>query len=90
MGKCTTSRPPLAGGDRRNAPWAKLSARSVAGHELESVALSEPIHRPVRVAIEMAVVLLYSLVASGHIRLRRTDGWQKIATVLRQQTPRVA
>jgi hypothetical protein len=26
----------------------------------------------------------------GQIRLRRIDGWQKIATVLRQQTPRAA
>jgi hypothetical protein len=39
---------------------------------------------------DTAVVLLCSLVASGHIRLRSIDGWQKIATVLRQQTPRAA
>jgi hypothetical protein len=39
---------------------------------------------------DTAVVLLFSLVASGQIRLRRIDGWQKIATVLRQQTPRAA
>src|SRR5438128_1742355 len=39
---------------------------------------------------DAAVVLLFSLVASGQIRLRRIDGWQKIATVLRQQTPRAA
>ena len=36
---------------------------------------------------DAAVLLLFSLVASGQIRLRRIDGWQKIATVLRQQTP---
>jgi hypothetical protein len=29
----------------------------------------------------------FSLVASGQIRLRRIDGWRKIATVLRQHTP---
>jgi hypothetical protein len=29
------------------------------------------------------VVLLFSLVASGQIKLRKIDGWQKIATVLR-------
>jgi hypothetical protein len=29
---------------------------------------------------DAAVVLLFSLVASGQIRLRRIDGWQKIAT----------
>ena len=35
---------------------------------------------------DSAVVLLFSLVASGQIRLRRVDGWQKIATVLSQNT----
>jgi len=35
---------------------------------------------------DSAVVLLFSLVASGRIRLRRVDGWQKIATVLSQNT----
>src|SRR5262245_60523748 len=33
---------------------------------------------------DAALLLLFSLVASGQIRLRRIDGWQKIATVLRQ------
>jgi hypothetical protein len=31
-------------------------------------------------------VLLFSLVATGQIKLRRIDGWQKIATVLSQNT----
>ncbi len=31
-------------------------------------------------------VLLFSLVASGQIKLRRIDGWQKIAAVLSQHT----
>jgi transposase-like protein len=35
---------------------------------------------------DAAVVLLFSLVASGQIKLRRIDGWQKIATVLSQRT----
>ena len=35
---------------------------------------------------DSAVILLFSLVASGQIRLRRVDGWQKIATVLSQNT----
>src|SRR5437762_5718860 len=35
---------------------------------------------------DSAVVLLLSLVASGPLRLRRVDGWQKIATVLSQNT----
>ena len=30
-------------------------------------------------------VLLFSLVATGHIKLRRIDGWRKIAAVLRQK-----
>src|SRR5437762_6971174 len=35
---------------------------------------------------DAAVVLLFSLVATGQIKLRRIDGWQKIATVLSQNT----
>lgn len=35
---------------------------------------------------DTAVVLLFSLVASGQIRLRRLDGWRQIAAVLRQRT----
>jgi putative transposase len=33
---------------------------------------------------DAAVVLLFSLVVSGQIKLRRIDGWRKIAAVLRQ------
>ena len=33
-----------------------------------------------------AIVLLFSPVASGQIKLRKIDGWQKIATVLSQHT----
>ncbi|HJZ71823.1 MAG TPA: transposase, partial [Vicinamibacterales bacterium] len=33
---------------------------------------------------DAALVLLFSLVASGQIKLRRIDGWRKIATVLSQ------
>ncbi|HEV2056740.1 MAG TPA: IS256 family transposase [Methylomirabilota bacterium] len=36
---------------------------------------------------DAAVVLLFSLVASGQIKLRRIDGWRKIAAVLSQHTP---
>src|SRR5438128_321641 len=35
---------------------------------------------------DAALVLLFSLVASGQIKLRRIDGWRKIATVLSQHT----
>jgi hypothetical protein len=38
---------------------------------------------------DAALILLFSLVASGQIRLRRIDGWRKIVTVLRH-TPRAA
>lgn len=36
---------------------------------------------------DAAVTLLFSLVASGQIRLRRIDGWRRITTVLRQRPP---
>ncbi len=35
---------------------------------------------------DAAVVLLFSLVASGQIKLRRIDGWRKIAAVVSQHT----
>jgi hypothetical protein len=35
---------------------------------------------------DAALVLLFSLVASGKIKLRRIDGWRTIATVLSQHT----
>src|SRR2546430_2525410 len=35
---------------------------------------------------DAALVLLFSLVASGQIKLRRIDGWRKITTVLSQHT----
>jgi transposase-like protein len=35
---------------------------------------------------DAALVLLFSLVATGQIKLRRIDGWRKIAAVVRQHT----
>ena len=35
---------------------------------------------------DAALVLLFSLVASGQIKLRKIDGWQKIGAVLHQHT----
>jgi len=35
---------------------------------------------------DAALVLLFGLVASGQIKLRRIDGWRRIATVLSQHT----
>jgi hypothetical protein len=34
---------------------------------------------------DAALILLFSLVASGQIKLRRIDGWRKMAAVLSQQ-----
>jgi hypothetical protein len=36
---------------------------------------------------DAALILLFSLVASGQVKLRRIDGWRKIATVLSRNTP---
>jgi len=36
------------------------------------------------------VVLLFSLIVSGQIKLHKIDGWRKIAAVLSQHTPVVA
>ena len=36
--------------------------------------------------LDAALVLLFSLVASGQIKLRTIDGWQKIGAVLNQHT----
>lgn len=35
---------------------------------------------------DAALILLFSLVASGQIKFRRIDGWRKTAAVLSQQT----
>jgi hypothetical protein len=35
---------------------------------------------------DAALILLFSLVASGQIKLRKIDGWRKIAGVLSQHT----
>ena len=39
---------------------------------------------------DAAVVLLFSLVVSGQIKLRKIDGWRKIAAVLSQHLPPAA
>jgi putative transposase len=39
---------------------------------------------------DSALVLLFSLVASGQIKLRRIDGWRKIAAVLSGRAPAAA
>ena len=39
---------------------------------------------------DAALVLLFSVVASGQIKLRKIDGWQKVGAVLNQHTAVVA
>ena len=39
---------------------------------------------------DAALVLLFSLVASGQIKLRKIDGWRNIAAVLTQHTAAAA
>jgi putative transposase len=39
---------------------------------------------------DAALILLFSLVASGQIKLRRIDGWRKIAVVVRQHASEAA
>jgi hypothetical protein len=41
-------------------------------------------------AEDAALVLLFSLVASGQIKLRKIDGWRKIGAVLSQHTAAAA
>ena len=57
--------------------------------------LHEEFHRRVKTqgslpSEDAALVLLFSLVASGQIKLRRIDGWQKIAAVLSHHTAAAA
>ena len=39
---------------------------------------------------DAALVLLFGLVVSGQIRLRRIDGWRQIPAVLRERRPAAA
>jgi len=39
---------------------------------------------------DAAIVLLFSLVVSGQSKLRRIDGWRRIAAVLSQETTKAA
>jgi hypothetical protein len=44
-------------------------------------------NRALQRTAEAALLLLFSLVASGQINLRRIDGWQNIDVVLNQHSP---
>ena len=65
------------------AQWKTLRTTNVIGR------LHEEFRRRVKTqgsqpGEEAALILLFSLVASRQIRLRRIDGWRKIAVVLSQ------
>ena len=77
-------------------PWATLRA---AGSDILRVISRSPaierLHEEFRRRVktqgalpceDAALILLFSLVASGQIKLRRIDGWRKIAEVLSQHT----
>ena len=66
---------------------------------MEDAARIERLHKEFRRSVkthgslpseDAALILLFSLVASGQVRLRKIDGWRKIAAVIRQHTPRAA
>jgi putative transposase len=64
-----------------NAQWKALHTTNVIER------LHEEFRRRVKTqgslpSEEAATVLLFSLVVSGQIKLRRIDGWRKIAAVL--------
>jgi transposase-like protein len=68
------------------AQWKTLRATNV------SERLHEEFRRRVKTqgslpSEDAAIVLLFSLVASGQIKLRRIDGWRKIASVFSQLAP---
>ena len=67
--------------------FSQLALRVVAGREYRCRRVKTQGALPNE---DAALILLFSLVASGQIRLRRIDGWRKIATVLRQHAPRAA
>src|SRR2546425_12872840 len=91
--KCTTKRCPgvvaslREGGDELlmfsrfpKAQWKALRTTNTIER------LHEEFHRRVKTqgslpTEDAALVLLFSLVASGQMKLRRIDGWRKIATV---------
>jgi len=68
----------------RGATASGLAALAVAGLEESVTAATLQGSLPSK---DAAVVLLFSLVASGQIKLRKIDGWQKIGAVLNQQSP---
>ena len=60
-----------------------LGSRKIAARWRRPPALCHGADRPgARPAVTAALILLFSFVASGQIKLRRIDGWRKIAAVL--------
>jgi putative transposase len=76
--------------DQRSV-WERRSRRVAQWKALRSTNVIERLHEEFRRRMktqgslpseDAALVLLFNLVASGQIKLRRIDGWRKIATVL--------
>jgi putative transposase len=91
--ECRTVNPNVAGSSP--ARGANLFATKAQWKTLRTTNVIERLHEEFRRREKTqgslpseyaAVVLLFSLVASGQIKLRRIDGWRKIAVVLSQQT----
>jgi hypothetical protein len=66
-----------------------------AGESPRRLALNEEFRRRVKTQGALpteaaALVLLFGLVVSGQIRLRRLDGWRQIPAILRQRREAVA
>lgn len=79
---------------RRRAPHV-LSLPKTQWKTLQTTNTIERLHEEFRRRVktqgslpteDAALVLLFSLVASGQIKLRKIDGWQKIGAVLNEQT----
>jgi transposase-like protein len=67
--------------------WPRAAVQRGCVHKLRNVERKSPKHALAEIRDDFhRIVLLFSLVASGQIRMRKIDGWRKIATVRSQQT----
>jgi hypothetical protein len=83
--RCSTGGSGRRQGRERSGP----RRRRRPGRRPQAATRPGPLQRRIVRGVEgvpRRVVLLFSLVASGQIKLRRIDGWQKIAAVLSQST----
>jgi hypothetical protein len=91
-----TGAPAIRPGQTSSPPWPLARTRFTSFYlhgdgSLTTERLHEEVGRRVKTQGSLPsedAVLLFSPVVSGQIKLRRIDGWRKIAAVLRQHTPR--